>query len=132
MTALALLLAVGTLQQTLATDIVWREQYGEESSPPPLTFVTGKKLDCYSGGGFMFDMPEGRMCLGGVFAPKTYQIQVAHPRRFKWSESSFAHELWHAHMWNLFRDADHYHTSTGYKPGGAVEKANQALRRAGL
>jgi len=116
--------------QLLAFTIVW-DLYGVPASvrAPMIRYVRSDQLNCADGQGWR--QSDGR-CVAGSSWQDQNTCAVAWPRGTKkLSETSFAHELWHAATWAL-GGLDPNHTGPGYAPGGAVEQANAKLREAGL
>lgn len=127
--------ATGELKrQTEAVQIVWRDIYGIlDHEPPPIEWVPWTKLTYYGRAWFAMNTSSGDLNVIGLFFPHEYRIQCALPHRSQpFSKSSLAHELMHAALFKLFGNEDGKHISSNWKAGGALEKANHALREAGL
>ena len=116
--------------QHRAFQIVWKV-YGvpDDVIPPSIRYVRSDQLNCFAGLGWKTS--DGR-CVAGVSWEDQNACAVAWPvGTKKLSQTSFAHELWHAATWVL-GGLDPDHTGPGFAPGGQVEQANKALREAGL
>ncbi len=123
-------------QQELATSLVW-DFYGGSRRPPEVEWIEPGVLDCGDGlRGFYRAqirlervLGSPRECVLGVFWEDSYKAQVAHPVNFKFHTSAFAHELYHAILFNAYGTGDPSHTIDGWKPGGLVNQAESLLER---
>ncbi len=117
-------------EQLRAFTICW-DLYGVPASAraPMLRYVRSDQLNCFNGLGWL---SSDGTCVAGVSWEDQNTCAVAWPAGTKkLSETSFAHELWHAATWTL-GGLDPDHKGPGFAPGGQVEQANAALRAAGL
>lgn len=118
--------------QAEATEIVWRQQYAQTRRPPRVEWVTGDELTCEDGHRFMVPGQDWEpTCVWGAYWDARNLAQVA-----DWgvpiSDTAFAHELNHARLWLNFGIWDTSHADPSFAPGGEVERANRALKEAGL
>ena len=120
--------------QELATAIVW-DFFGGTRAPPEIEWIDHHRLNCGEGNrGFyreqipiekLYRLPK--VCVVGVFWEHTYRIQVEYPPTFSFSDSAFAHELYHAHLYNTYGSGDPEHVAAGFLPGGLVDRADELL-----
>lgn len=124
-----------------ATELVWRGVYGvpRDKAPPDIYWIEQADLNCAPDEngvfqGFYRDKASYEVnlqCVGGVLWTPSWYAQIAHHQPFVFSESSFAHELYHAFL-SLHGSPDPTHSGPGWKPGGILEKANEALEASGF
>lgn len=129
--------------QDRAEKIVWIDTYCMQGrNPPPVQWIEEKDLNCTEWGGrnigwyrdqsFYGDLVKSSQCVLGLFWDYPDVVQDAHPTNFKFSDSAYAHEFWHARMLYVTGDSDSNHTDPGFQPGGAVDQAAINLAREGL
>ena len=130
---------------------VWEVTYYDLSEdPPPIRWVFQQDLDCSpdrSGQDVGFHPPKffGALertsyCVGGEtygLFYEVYEVQLAAPDGKTFSETAFAHELYHAFLHYRDGDGDDRHSDPGFGIGyghlyGLVDAANDALRSQGL
>ena len=129
--------------QDRALEVVWREVYGVRDWPfPRVEWVEGSRLTCKAGKGWqietVFDHRTGarltqpaKICIAGLTVNGGL-VQVAWYPGAKFSDTALAHELWHAAMLVRKGAEDPFHRSPAFQPGGEVDRANAALKNAGL
>lgn len=121
--------------QEWATKIVWNEGYGSTSNPPQIEWFEQDRLNCFERDGrFIGWKPYSNsdICVGGLYHDGVNLVQLAHPTNFKFSNSAFAHELWHAYLKCSTGDSDNGHKDPGFGPSGIVTKTNENLVELGL
>lgn len=158
---LGLLLLVGCGDFATPTDaewseahrMVWQDFYGRPDPLPKLILIRPEQpgldsyefeyvqvdpaspspLNCAGGNGWHAPEAGGQCALGVMLASQNgLAIGIAAPPGLAISSSALAHELWHAVLWiDSIPDPDD-HSNPGFRHGGAVERAEQTLRRMGL
>lgn len=124
--------------QDRGLDLVWYSLYGNTRRPPDVLWVQPESLNCVKVNGVYVGFlignkpwETGDQCVAGAtWLPTPYQswIAVAMPLH----NTAFAHELYHASLWNRGGDGDADHTNPGWQPGAAVDQANKMLKENGL
>lgn len=108
-----------------STWAVW-EYYGHADLPPMVSLIEPPYLDCADGKAFQWPVIG---CVYGV-TTSPWTVSVAYTGT-KWSETSLAHELLHAHEWTT-GVVDLKHIGPNWQPGGMVDKARNMLVQRGL
>lgn len=105
---------------------VWVDEFGMKYSDlPKLTWVTGSKLNCFTGRGWK----NGDECVGGLSFQGRNECQIAWPTgETKFSRTAFVHELRHAKAWITGETSDHF--SVEFQAD--VTKGNARLEAGGL
>lgn len=131
--------------QDEAVTIVWFQTYQEHTDPPSIQWIEGSDLNCFPDpqtrqfegfwGSNWWGGPRTGECEGGLSWEIPFISQIAlYPAEpaFKFSGSSFAHELNHQRLYKDTGDGDNKHTGPSWKSGGLVDQANAALKTRGL
>lgn len=92
--------------QAEAEAIVWYQTYGETQAPPPVEWFSGPTVPWSYG-------DDGRTLLG-------WKVQVAHDENPIYY-TSYAHELFHWHCYNVTGDVDAAHSHCDWRQ---VDQAN--------
>jgi hypothetical protein len=109
--------------------IIWNQIYDMHDSLPTIRWVTGTDLNCAKGTGWM-DKFDG--CVAGLSWPDSKMMLVAWYLGLKISDSALAHELCHHYLYRTGQDPDSGHTGPAFAAGGIKDRANAALKAAGL
>lgn len=120
--------------QDKAEEIVWRQTYGETSPPPPIVWLWPSRLQCGCDdpvtGGFCTGFYRQGKCINGMYHPHGI-AEVAVLSGYTFSSTTYAHELYHAHLERRgARDVNH--EDPGFRPGGIVDRAVAAMRANGM
>lgn len=106
-----------------ARELVWDRVYGGPGVGPDVIFVNRNSLNCNRRRGFKYD----NMCVYGLYFHDSDTAYVAWRPGDTFSSTAYAHELYHAFLFKTTGDADPDHSGEGWKSGGLVEKARDAL-----
>ena len=112
--------------QDEAQYLIWEATYSETRFPAPPT-EWEMTLDCNGG---TMAMISGECLMGQYNSPPEDYLQLANYDRF--SDGSYAHELYHAWLTYHTGDGDFNHAGAGWAKGGIVDQANAALAIADL
>lgn len=115
--------------QDEATDLVWRQVYGQRGAPPPVFWFTDSALNCSGGTGFI--AKDGGCVFGVSYSD---HVEIAWGGRLVGSGPNgvtpFAHELGHSADRADGGDGDVGHQGP-YFLGGKSSEADLALDAAG-
>jgi hypothetical protein len=130
--------------QEQAVAIVWAATYEADRSPPVIEWLKQSAMNCLpdADGNFVgffeptyygSDQHTDR-CLAGITWEGINFIQLARSG-YTFDQTSLAHELFHAYLYDMTGDGDNQHLNPGFGPAyghayGIVDRANDALRDA--
>ena len=121
-----------------AYKIVWNNTYNVTQYPHPwVGWVYQPNLICdvasetSTNAGQALGISWCGQCVGGLF--DGYFAAVAKPNGYDISSTAFAHELFHAYLYDTTGDLDPSHTdSRWWQSNGPVQQAEGSLMKAGL
>jgi hypothetical protein len=113
--------------QDQAEIIVWRSTYQSQQSPPAVIWIHKKDLNCDGGDAFY---AYDNFCVYGVYA-EGGDAEVALRGDGHISQTSYAHELLHAYLYDTTGTPTNHETPE-WQPGGLLSIAQQALIASGL